>query len=108
MNGRRSRQLKVEDQYGVRRWAVEQVVKGGRVEDVAAGLDYNRSTVFGWMKRYGEDGLSALNTKARSGRPPKGPSLDRVDFGVLSGSPWVDLSNLGSLSGRGGVRRDRW
>jgi transposase len=78
MNGRRSRQLKAEDQYGVRRWAVEQVLKGGRVEDVAAGLGYNRSTVFGWMKRYGEDGLSALNTKARSGRPPKLSGLQRT------------------------------
>jgi transposase len=78
MNGRRSRQLKAEDQYGVRRWAVEQVLKGGRVEDVAAGLGYNRSTVFGWMKRYGEDGLSGLNTKARSGRPPKLSGLQRT------------------------------
>jgi len=78
MNGRRSRQLKAEDQYGVRLWAVEQVLKGGRVEDVAAGLGYNRSTVFGWMKRYGEDGLSALNTKARSGRPPKLSGLQRT------------------------------
>jgi transposase len=78
MNGRRSRQLKAEDQYGVRRWAVEQVLKGGRVEDVAAGLGYNRSTVFGWMKRYGEDGLSGLNTKAASGRPPKLSGLQRT------------------------------
>jgi len=62
----------------VRRWAVEQVLKGARVEDVAAGLGYNRSTVFGWMKRYGEDGLSALNTKARSGRPPKLSGLQRT------------------------------
>jgi len=45
---------------------------------------------------------------ARSAGGSEGPSLDRVDFGVLSGSPWVDLSNIGSLSGRGGVRRDRW
>ena len=71
MNGRRSRQLKAEEQYGVRRWAVEQILKGGRVEDVAASLGYDRSTVFAWMKRYGDGGLSALNTKARSGRPPK-------------------------------------
>jgi transposase len=53
-------------------------LKGGRVEDVAAGLGYNRSTVFGWMKRYGEDGLSGLNTKARSGRPPKLSGLQRT------------------------------
>ena len=71
MNGRRARQSKAEAESDVRRWAVERVLKGARVEDVAAGLGYDRSTVFGWMKRYNEGGLAALDTKPRSGRPPK-------------------------------------
>jgi transposase len=79
VNGRRAKRLKAEEQSGVRRWAVEQIVlKGARAEDVAAGLGYDRSTVFSWVKRYKEGGLAALDTKLRSGRPLKLTLTQRV------------------------------
>jgi len=72
MNGRQARKQKAEEQVRVRRYAVEQVrYKGARVEDVAAALGYGRSTVFGWVQKYKDGGLDALETKLRSGRPPK-------------------------------------
>lgn len=72
MNRQRSKLLKAEEQLRVRRYAVEQVtLKGARVEDVAAALGYGRSTIFWWVKKYSGAGMSALETKVRSGRPPK-------------------------------------
>lgn len=72
MNGRRARALKADEQIRVRRYAVEQVLESGaQVDDVAAALGYGRSTVFMWVQKYKQGGLKALETKIRSGRPPK-------------------------------------
>ena len=72
MNAKRSRALKAEEQVRIRRYAVEQVTKhGAHPEDVAAALGYGRSTIFVWLKNYADGGLAALDTKMRSGRPPK-------------------------------------
>ena len=72
MNGKRAKKLKADEQIRVRRYAVEQITeKGARVEDVAKALGYGRSTVFWWVQKYSQGGIGELETKLRSGRPPK-------------------------------------
>ncbi|NNN12923.1 MAG: helix-turn-helix domain-containing protein, partial [Acidimicrobiaceae bacterium] len=72
MNGKQSKKLKADEQIRVRRYAVEQITqKGARVEDVAKALGYGRSTVFWWVQKYSQSGIGELETKLRSGRPPK-------------------------------------
>ena len=51
--------------------AVGQVEKGARVEDVAAGLGLNRSSVFKWVAAYHAGGKKALRARPVPGRPPK-------------------------------------
>jgi transposase len=51
--------------------SVKQIESGARVEDVAASLGLNRSTVFGWVASYREGGERALRAKPVPGRPPK-------------------------------------
>lgn len=50
--------------------AVRMVQRGIRIEDIAAGMRLNRSTVFGWFHKYRHKGLKALkSTKAPGARP---------------------------------------
>jgi transposase len=51
--------------------SVKQIEAGARVEEVAAGLGLNRSTVFGWVASYREGGERALRSKPVPGRPPR-------------------------------------
>lgn len=51
--------------------AVGQVEKGARVEDVAAALGLNRSSVFKWVAAYHAGGKKALRARPVPGRPPK-------------------------------------
>jgi transposase len=51
--------------------SVKRIESGARVEDVAASLGLNRSTVFGWVASYREGGERALRAKPVPGRPPK-------------------------------------
>jgi transposase len=69
--------------------AVRQVEAGARVEDVAATLGLNRSTVFGWIARYREGGEAALAAKPVPGRPPKlsGDQLRRLYTLVVGNDP---------------------
>ena len=71
--------MRADEPARIRRWAVEQVTRtGARVEAVAEALGYGRSTVFGWVQKYAACGLRELQTKLRSGRPPKLTSRQRV------------------------------
>jgi transposase len=60
--------------------AVRQIEHGAHPEDVAATLGMNRSTVYGWLAKYREGGVEALNAKPVPGRPPKlsGKQLGRL------------------------------
>lgn len=50
--------------------AVRMVQRGIRVEDIAAGMQLHRSTIFGWLHKYQGKGLRALkSTKAPGARP---------------------------------------
>lgn len=55
----------------MRQTAVRMVARGVRVEDIAAGMRLNRSTVFGWLQRYRQDGPKALKSTKTTGAPPK-------------------------------------
>ncbi|MGH9103487.1 MAG: helix-turn-helix domain-containing protein, partial [Acidimicrobiales bacterium] len=39
------------------------MIKGARVDDIAAALGYDRSTVFLWLRKYKMGGMNALVTK---------------------------------------------
>ena len=50
--------------------AIRMVKRRIRVEDIAFSMRLNRSTVFGWMKRFRQSGLESLrSTKAPGARP---------------------------------------
>jgi len=50
--------------------AIRLVDQGIRVEDIAFGMRLNRSTVFGWVRKYRLGGLAVLkSTKAPGARP---------------------------------------
>ena len=49
--------------------AVRMFEQGMRVEDIAHGMRLNRSTVFGWMRKYREDGFESLQSTKTAGVP---------------------------------------
>lgn len=51
--------------------AIRMAQRGVRVEDIAAGMRLNRSTVFGWIKRFQEKGWTALASHKAPGARPK-------------------------------------
>lgn len=69
--------------------AVRQVQAGARVEDVAAVLGLDRSTVFGWLAKFREGGEAALKAKPVPGRPPKlsGEQMRRLYTLVVGRDP---------------------
>lgn len=67
--------------------AVKQIEAGARVEDVAAALDLNRSTIFAWMASYRAGGVEALRAKPVPGRAPKMSAAQmRELYGLIVGS----------------------
>jgi transposase len=55
----------------LRKLAVESVQNGQSPEIVAKALGINRVTIYGWLSRYRNGGLSALEARKRGGRKPK-------------------------------------
>ena len=51
--------------------AVEAVRRGMPIAEVAAAMCMNRSTVFRWVKRFGDAGIDGLLRRPGSGRPRK-------------------------------------
>lgn len=72
---------------------------------VAAAYQTDRSTVFRWMQRYGEEGTSGLLRRTGSGRPRKLQDLDEEDWRSLVLKPAsyygyeTDLWTVGRLRG---------
>lgn len=55
----------------MRMTAVRMVKRGIRVEDIAVGMRLNRSTVFGWLQKYRQQGLKQLKSRKTTGAPAK-------------------------------------
>ena len=69
--------------YEMRVRAVEAVQRGMGISEVAAAYQSDRSTVFRWVQRYGEEGTSGLLRRVGSGRPRKLQDLDEGDWRSL-------------------------
>jgi len=85
--------------------AVQAVRRGMGICAVAAAYQTDRSTVFRWMQRYGEEGTSGLLRRTGSGRPRKLQDLDEEDWRSLVLKPAsyygyeTDLWTVGRLRG---------
>lgn len=60
--------------------AVKRIESGVRVEEVAASLGLNRSTVFTWVAAHHDGGQAALKARPVPGRPPRlsGPQMREI------------------------------
>ena len=58
--------------------------KGQSLQQVAVGVGVNYNTVAQWRDRYQEDGLTLLEDKPRSGRPPQIDGLQRAQITALA------------------------
>lgn len=69
--------------------AVKQIEAGAHPADVAAALGMARGTVFGWVAKYREGGVEALQAKPIPGRPPKltGQQIRRIYTLVVGADP---------------------
>lgn len=69
----------------IRMRAVKMVTGGLSPEKVAADLDINRRTIYGWLERYHYGGFDALRRKPRPGAKPKldAEQLRRL-FGMIA------------------------
>src|SRR5512132_362593 len=69
--------------------AVGQIEQGAHPEDVAAGLGMTRAAVYGWLAKYRQGGLEALQARPVPGRPPtlSGVQLQRVYTLVVGNDP---------------------
>lgn len=58
-------------QQALRNQAIKAVRKGRRVADVADAFGVTERTLYRWLARYTSEGQRGLETRSRSGRPPK-------------------------------------
>ena len=65
------RKLDRATQEALRIRAINQVKSGQSPELVAKTLEINRTTIYDWMAKHRDGGLSALKRKRATGRPPK-------------------------------------
>lgn len=77
--------------YQVRWRAVQAVLRGRSVADVADAFSTNRSTVFRWVQRYQQEGELGLGRQAGSGRPRKLQDLEEVELQQLVLQPASDF-----------------
>lgn len=55
----------------LRKRAVSSIRAGQSPEKVAKVMNIHRVTIYGWLAKYRDGGLGALNARKRGGRPPK-------------------------------------
>jgi transposase len=58
-------------QQALRNQAIKTVRKGRRVADVADAFGVTERTLYRWLARYANEGQRGLESRSRSGRPPK-------------------------------------
>jgi len=71
MRNNDARRLTHQELTELRKRGVDAVQAGEAPLVVAKVLGVGRSTLFGWLARYRQGGLSALDARKRGGRPPK-------------------------------------
>lgn len=87
MRANDGRKLDHQTLEGLRLRAVEQVAAGAHPEEVASVLGLHRKTVYGWLAKAREGGISALKAKPVPGRPPKlSPTQMRRVYGIVAGT----------------------
>jgi transposase len=71
--------------------AVEAVSRGLPVGNVSDAYGIDRTTLFRWVRRYGDDGLSGLERKEVSGRPRLLEDLDSKALWEIVLQPATDF-----------------
>lgn len=89
----------------VRARAVEAVSRGLRINDVSEAYGINRTTLFRWLRRYGESGLPGLERKEVSGRPRLLEDLDKKTLWEMILKPATDFGYETDLWTIGRVHR---
>ena len=77
--------------YDVRTRAVQAVLRGRSMADIADAYGADRSTVYRWVTRYQEEGEDGLIRRPASGRPRKLEELDEYRLRTLVLSPASDF-----------------
>ena len=66
--------------YAVRTRAVQAVLRGRSMADIADAYGADRSTVFRWVKRYEQEGEEGLLRRPVAGRPRKLGQMDEYEL----------------------------
>ena len=66
-----ARKLSTEEQYLIRKIAVQRVSDGEVAAEVARSFGLGAKTIYAWLKIVREQGIEALSPKARAGRSRK-------------------------------------
>ena len=77
--------------FDIRVRAVEAVYRGLPVGDVSDAYGIHRATLFRWVSRYGDNGLSGLKRKEVSGRPRLLEDLDKQALWKIVLTPATDF-----------------
>lgn len=70
--------------------AIRMVRKGVRVEEIAFGMRLNRSTVFGWVRKYRSNGPESLKSTKTAGAPSKLKQSDILKLMKMLRQPAIE------------------
>ena len=84
-----ARKLSTEEQYLIRKIAVQRVFDGESAAAVTRSLGLGSKTIYGWLKIARQEGVEALAPKTRTGRNKKLSSIEEqeVKRWVVGGDP---------------------
>lgn len=84
-----ARKLKAEEQYLIRKLAVQRVLDGEVAAEVARSFGLGDRTIYRWLKLVREKGIESLSPKAKTGRKRKLSTIEEqeVKRWVIGGDP---------------------
>ena len=77
--------------------AVRMARRGIRAEDIATGMRLNRSTIFGWMRRYRFHGMRSLKSTKATGAPCKLKQKQILKLVTMLHQPAIEYGFMSDL-----------